>query len=205
MRRDIGRHPNSDSRGAVNNQIGDSCGQDHGFIRCFIKIQDKINSFFINISKHLLRKFCKPCLCISVCCWRVSINRAKVSLTINKYVTHVKILGKSHKGIIDCGISMRMVSLQHFSYNTCTFGIFFAGQQSFPEHCIQYSSLNRLEPIFYIRQGPSHYYAHCVIKIRSPHFFFNIYSQSRHSHSFLNRIQKTDFIFKIFLLVFSAR
>ena len=174
MRRDIGCHAHSNSRGAVQQEVGQAGWKDGRFLQGAIKIIQKINGVFIDILEHFPGKRCQAGFGITHGCRSVAINGTKISLSIHQRVAHGKILGQASHGVVHCHIAVGMIFPQHFTNNAG--GFFVRGVVMNPQflHGVQDPPVDGLQAIPCIRQGARHDHAHGIVEVCSPHLFVNI-------------------------------
>ena len=84
MRRDVGRHADSDTCGSVDQQIRDSCGKYGGFLFRFIKVGYEFNRILVDIGQHLHGDLAETGFGVTHCGSAVSVDRSEVSVSVHK-------------------------------------------------------------------------------------------------------------------------
>ena len=113
MCRNIRRHTNSDTYRSVYKKVRESCRKHRRLLTAVIKVRYKINDILFDIYKQRIGKACHSRFCITVSSRAVTVDRAEVTLTLNENISHREGLGKSYHCVINCGITVRMVSTEH--------------------------------------------------------------------------------------------
>ena len=144
MRRYFCSHSDRNTVWAVDQQMRYTRRKHYRFLSAFIKVRHKVNCLFVNIGQHIERKLRHSCLSISVCCGAVAIDWAEISVSVNSWVTHWKILRHTYHCVIYRRITVRMISSQNISDSGRTLSIRLVRSYSVLIHCIKYSSVNRL-------------------------------------------------------------
>ena len=95
------RHPDCYAVTAIQQQIWQPCGK-YGWLHFgIIEVGLEVDYFLFNVLQHVFRDFIKPTFGISHSCWRVSINRTEVPLTIDERIPQGEILGHPDHCVID--------------------------------------------------------------------------------------------------------
>ena len=97
------------------------------FFFCFIEVWYKINSIFIDICNHFHGYLGKPCLSISHCGSTISIHRTKITMSINKTISHGPWLSHVYQCSINRTVTMRMIFTHGISDDTSTFTMWLIG------------------------------------------------------------------------------
>ena len=85
-------------------------------------------------------------------------------MSVNKYFSHVPVLGHIDKGTIDGRIAMRMIFSHGITDNTRTLTVWLVRSIVHLVHGIENSSLYRFQTISDIRQGSGHDDRHRVFQ-----------------------------------------
>ena len=170
MCRDTCRHTDCDSFCTINQKIRHAHRKHKRFFLRLIKVRAKINDILIKVSQtYFLRELCKTCLCITHRSSSVSLNGSKVTVSVHKNLSLLKLLRHYYKRIVDGTVSMRMVFTHRISDNTCTLTIRLIITDTKFVHIIKCTTLNRLETITDIRKCSGDNNTHRIINIRFLH------------------------------------
>ncbi len=174
MRRDIRCHTDGDTDGTHEQKIWNTSGENRRLsFRCII-VWSKINSFFFDISEHLIGDFTHTSLSITHGRCAISIDGSKVSLTIDQRVSESPRLSETYHCLIHRAITVWMVFTEHISDNFCRFTIFGTRMEREIMHCIKDSSMYRLQSVTDIGQCTRDNHWHGIIDITVLHFKTNI-------------------------------
>ena len=109
MRWDIRCHPHSNTRRAINKEVGDSGGQNGRNSFGPIVIVDKVDRFFIEIRKQSMGNLSHADFGVTHGSRGVTVDRPEVSLTIHQWVAQGKILCHSNDGVVDRRVAVGVV------------------------------------------------------------------------------------------------
>ena len=173
MSRHIRSHTNSNTSSSVTKQKRKFCWKNRRFHSSIVKVRNHIYRFFVDVRSHFLGNLRHLCFGITVSCRRVTGNSTKVTLRSYSCIPLSKILTKAHKGIVNRGITMRMIMTQNFTDNSSTFFWLATARKIKFIHSVHNSPVNRFKPIPNIRQGTLNNYRHRIIDISLLNFIFN--------------------------------
>ena len=100
VRRNICRHADGDTARAVDEKVGDLCGENGGFFQCIVKIRCELNGVFLQIAQHFFRDTGEAHFSVPHCRRRIAVDRTKISLSVHKHVAHRKILRHADDGVV---------------------------------------------------------------------------------------------------------
>ena len=156
MRRDIRRHPDSDSTGPIGQQVRKGRGQHDGFLQRAIVIVAIIDRVLGQPFQQRLSRRRHPRFGIARRRRVIAVNVAKVPLPVDQRIAHVEILRQARHRVIDRGIAVRVVVAHHVAGNLRRFAKSPGRRQLQLAHRIQNPPMHRLQPIAGIRQGAVH-------------------------------------------------
>ena len=106
--------------------------------------------------------------------WRVAVDGAEVALAINQGIAHVPGLSQPDHGVINRGVAVGVIFLDHFAHYRGAFGVGALGSEPFLEHGVKDSSLYRLETVAHIGKRPVGDNRHSVVDKALFDFFSNL-------------------------------
>src|SRR5699024_3240808 len=109
MRRDFGRHADGDAFGSVDQQRGDSGGQNKGFVLAAVVVRSEVYGFFFDIGEHAGARTRHTNFGIAHGRGGVAVDRTEVPLAIDQGQTHGEVLRHTHECIVDRLVSVRVV------------------------------------------------------------------------------------------------
>ena len=90
--RNIGRHTDSDSGGAVDQKIRETAGKHGGLFFCLIKVRHKFDGVLVDVGQHLHGDLRKPCLCITHRGSAVAVHGTEVAVSVHQRITKAPLL-----------------------------------------------------------------------------------------------------------------
>ncbi len=136
VRRDICRHTNGNTHGAVYQKVGEARRQHRRFLQTVIEVWHHGHNIFIQITHHFICNAIQPCFGITVCSRRVSVDRAEVSVTFYQRIAQRKWLCHTYHGAVNSRIAVRMVTSQNITDCGCRFSERLGMNQTVLIHCI---------------------------------------------------------------------
>ena len=109
VRRNIGRHSDSDSHAAVDQKIRELRRQNFRFRFTFVKVRNHVDGILVEIGKKLFSHPFHPAFRVTGGRGRVAVDRSEISLSFNQRGPHGEGLGQTHQRIVDGGVSVRMI------------------------------------------------------------------------------------------------
>ena len=119
VRRDVGCHAHGNTRRPICQQIGKLGRQDHRFGKGAIVIFTKIDRVLVQSFQHRFGYGGHPRLSIAACGWVITVDIAKITLTVDQWIAHVKILRQTRHGVVNRGITVRVIVPHHIAGNFC--------------------------------------------------------------------------------------
>ena len=171
--RDVRCHPDGNSRSAVHQQ-GRQPGRKHGwFFQRLVEVLAPVDRVAVDVAEHHLGYRRKPTLGVAHGSGGIAIDRAVVSLPIDKWISQRKRLRHSHLGVVDRLIAVRVVLAKHLSNKAGALLVRRGRSHTLIVHRVQDSTLDGLEPVSNVGKGPRYDYAHRVVQVGRLHLVFN--------------------------------
>ena len=174
VRRDVGRHTDSDALAAVDQQVGEAAGQDVGFLFGFVKVGVPVDGVLLDVGQHFARHLGHTRLGITVGSRGVAVNGAEVALTVHQRVPQAEILCQTHHGVVHGGVAVRVVRTQHGTDGIGGFAIGVLRVVAALVHGVQNTAMNGLQAVAHVRQRARHDDGHRVIQKRGFDFVLDI-------------------------------
>ena len=172
---DVGCHTHGNTCSSIDEEVRNTSWKHFWFFERAIEVIFKIDSILIKVVHHGLADTVKPCLRVPHCGRTVTINRAKVSLSINKAVSHCPILSQSDESSIHRRVTMRVVFTEHITDDTRTFLIWLIVRVAKFHHSVEDTSVYRLESISHIRQGTRYDDRHRIVYVGFLHRLIDVH------------------------------
>ena len=154
VRRNIGRHTDSDSLGAVDHEIRKTGRKHRRLLLRLVKVRRKIYRVFINICRHLHGDLRQTCLRVTHGRCPVSVHGTEVAVSVHQRVSGRPFLGQINKSAVDGAVSVRVIFTHGIADDTGTFSVRLIRTVVQLNHGIKNPSLHRLETVPHIRKSP---------------------------------------------------
>ena len=172
MRGYICSHTDCYTFSSVYKEVWESCRENCRLFFSLIKVRHEINYVLIKVSKEsFLAYLHKSGFCISHGSSAVTLDIAKVTMTVHKRQSFFEILTHYNKRLIDRAVTVRVIFTHGIADNTGTLSVWLIVSDAQLMHIIKDTSLNRLKTVPDIGEGTGHDYAHGIIDIRFLHYF----------------------------------
>ena len=126
MCRNTRRHSDRDSLCTIHQKIRNTNRKHLRLFFCLVKVRSKVHNSFIQVRKeYLLCQFCKTSLRVTHRSSAVSLDRAKVSMSVHKNHSFFEFLRHYDQRFVDGTVSMRVVFTHRIPDDTRTFSIWF--------------------------------------------------------------------------------
>ena len=109
MGRDAGSHTHRDTRGSIDEQIGETPRQYHRLLQGVVKVGGKVHRIQVDVRQHLLGDAGQPRFRVAHGRGGIVVYAAKVPLAINQGVPKGEILGHPNQSIVDRTIAVRVI------------------------------------------------------------------------------------------------
>ena len=136
MCRHIGCHTYSNTITTINQQVWYLCRHNSRLTQRIVEVANHVNGILFDVVHYMFSHLRKATLGISHSCRRVAVYATKVTLSVNKLVSHVPILSHAHQRTVHRTVTMGVVFTQHFTYYTCTFLVRFVACVSQSQHTV---------------------------------------------------------------------
>ena len=119
MRGDIGRHTDRNTHGAIDKQIGETCGQHAGLAQSVIVVGYHHDHVFVQILEHFVGNLVKARLGITVCCRGVTVHATEVTATLYQGIAQREGLCHTYKRAVNRGVTVGVITTQHVTNRLC--------------------------------------------------------------------------------------
>ena len=172
VRWDVGRHPDRDSRRAVDQQIGQSRRQYRRLALLAVVVGHEVDRFLVDVCQHLGGDLVQPALGVAIRRRRISVDRAEIALAVDERVAQRKVLHHPHQRFVGGRVAVRVVLPQHVADDPCALHVGAVPDRVCFVHGEEHAAMHRLQAVPDVRQGPANDHAHRVIEVGMPHFGF---------------------------------
>ena len=186
VRRDVRRHPHGDARGAVQQQVRQTRGQDHRLFVATVVVRLEVDRVLVDVGDQLFRDRRQPRLGVAHGRRRVAIDAAEVPLSVHERVAHGEVLREAHHRLVHGAVAVRVVATHDVAHDAGRLAVGRARPRAPIEHAPDDASLHRFQAVAHIRQRPRDDHAHGVIEVARAHLLLEVDGPDRarffHAH-----------------------
>ena len=114
----ICRHTHRNTGRSVKQKQRGLCGQDGRFLERLVEVRHKVDSILVEILEHFFSQLFKLGLGVTHSCDRVAVHAAEVTLSENKWISHIPRLREAGHGIIYAGITVGVILTENLTDDT---------------------------------------------------------------------------------------
>ena len=174
MRRDVGRHADGDAVGAVDQQVGETRGQNRRLLQALVVVGLEIDRLLVEVAQQLHGRLVEARLGVAHGRGRVAVDGAEVSMAVDQRHAHAERLGEADHGVVHRGVAMRMVLADHVADRAGGLHMGTGGRISALVHRVQDAAMDGFETVAHIRQGARDDDAHRVLEEGGLHLLAQI-------------------------------
>ncbi len=172
--RDVGGHADGDAIRSVDDEVGDTRGENDGLGGALIEIGNHVDGFHFDVGHHFAGDFGHAAFGVPVSRGRIAIDGTEVALTVDERIAEGPGLRHADEGVVDGGVAVGMVFLQTFADDAGAFGIAFVVLHALAIHGGEDAAMDGLEAVAGIGERAPDDDGHGVVEIRAAHLLFNV-------------------------------
>ena len=174
VRRDVGRHADSDARRAVDEELREFCREDGRlFLRAVVVVR-KVNGFLVDVAQHEFGDLRHAHLGVAHGGGGVTVDGAEVAVAVREHVTHGEVLCHADDGIVDGAVAVRVVFTENFTDDARRFLVRLAARHARALHRVEDAAVHGLQAVAYVRKRARDDDAHCIVDVRVLHLVFEV-------------------------------
>ncbi len=173
MGRNIGRHADGDTAGAIDQQIGEHGRQDHRFRGGTVIVVLEIDRVLVNIGQQHFRRLVHAYFGITHGGGPVAIHGAEIALTVQQRQAHGETLRHAHHGIVNRLITVGVITAHDVTHHAGRFAVRLVRGIACLVHGKEDAPVDWLQPVAGIGNGPGDDHAHGIIEIGFAHLVFD--------------------------------
>src|ERR1043165_7781248 len=147
VRRDVRRHADRDSRGAVDEEVRERRRQHRGLFGRLVVVGNEIDGLLVEIRHHLVAEGFESRLGVSHGRRWIAVDRAEVPLAVDERRPHVEILREADERVVDRGVAVGMEVSHHLADDLRALAVAAAGGQAHRLHAVQHAAVRRLAAV----------------------------------------------------------
>ena len=169
VRRNVRGHSHSDAGRAVDQQVREPGGQNHGFLVAAVVVVLEVDGAFFDVPDHLHGQGRHLALGITRGGRSVVARGTEVALTGHERVAHRPRLHEADHGVVDRRVAVRVVLAHHVADDARALGEVAVRAVAAVEHRVEHAAMDGLESVADVGQGAADDHAHRVIEVRPLH------------------------------------
>ena len=174
VRRNIRRHTDGNTAGAVHQQVGNT-RRENRRLECFAVIVGlKVDGIFADIANHLHGQRCETALCITHGCGAVVAAGAEVTLAIDQRVAHGPRLSHADQGVINGAIAVGVEVAHRVRDGSGGLDVAALGAIAVVVHRVDDAAVDGFHAVANLGESTSNDDAHGVIDVARLHFFLDV-------------------------------
>ena len=115
VRRDIRRHADGNSGGAVDEKVREAARQHTRLLARFVEVRVPVHRLLVDVAEHLVRDAAHARLGVAVCRGWVAVHGAEVAVTVDKRRAHGEVLRKSDERVVNGNVAVGVVVTENVS------------------------------------------------------------------------------------------
>ena len=165
MRRDVGRHTDSNAARAVDQQVREDGRHDARLGFLAIIVRDEVDRVLADVRHQAHRRLGHAAFGVAHGRRRIVVDRTEVALAIDQHQPHRKGLRHPDQCVVDRLVAVRVEAGEHIADRAGRFRVGLVGRHADVEHRIQDATVDGLEAVPHIRKRARDDHAHRVIEV----------------------------------------
>ena len=162
VRRNIGCHTNRNTHRAVYQQIGETGREYRRLLQTVIEVGHHRNDVLIKIAHHFIGNLIKTRFGITVCSCAVTVNRTKVSVSLNQRIAHREVLRHTNHCAVNSRVTVRVIATEYVTNGGCRLAEGLGMYQTILVHCIKNTASTGLHAVAHVGECARHNNRHRV-------------------------------------------
>ena len=155
VRRDVGRHADRDAHAAVHQQLGNTRREHHGLGGRSVVVRSEGDCVPIDLGDHLEGQGLKARLGVAHGGWGVAVEGAEVAGSVDERRAQRERLSEPHHRVVDALVAVGVIAGHDGAHDGGALPKPGGGAQvQVRVHCVENASLDRLQAVADIGQGP---------------------------------------------------
>ena len=172
--RHVGRHPDRDSRRAVDEQVREPRRQDERLAPRAVVVRPEVDGIGVDVPEQLRRDRRQARLRIAVGRGRVAVDVAEVPLWVDERIAERELLGHADEGVVDRRVAVRMEALHHLADHGGALDPGPVRLQPGLVHREQHAPVDRLQAVSDVGKRARHDHAHRVVEEARAHLLLEL-------------------------------
>jgi hypothetical protein len=169
VRRDIRRHADGDAGRAVHQQVRQGGGEDGRLGGRLLVVGREVDGILLDVLEKFLGDVAQAGLGVAVGGRRIAVHGAEVALRVDELVAHDPVLGETDERVVNRGVAVRVVVLEHFTDNAGALVEGAVVDEALAEHRVEDATLDGLQAVAGVGQGARDDDRHRIIDVGRLH------------------------------------
>ena len=169
VRRDVGRHADRDSAGAVDQQVREAGREDLRLALRGVVIGLEVDRVLVDVAKQEIGDLRQPRLGVSHGRRRIGVHRAEIALAVDQRHPHRPVLRHPREGVVDRLVAVRVIFTHDVADDAARLAVRPPGDIARFLAGVEDSAMDRLQAVAHVGQRAAHDHAHRVIEVARLH------------------------------------
>ena len=174
VRRDVGRHPDRDSRASVHEQVWKLRRQHRGLDDGVIVVGGEVDGVLLDVREELLGEPVHPDFGVAHGRRAISVHAAEVALPVDEQMAQAPRLGEPDHGVVDGRVSVGVVLAEDVTDHARALFVGAVVEVREVVHREQNAPVHGLQAVADVGQRAPHDDGHGVVEIRLAHLVFDV-------------------------------
>ena len=175
--RDVGRHADGDTAGAVDQQVGKPGRQHGGLLGVAVVTGLEVDRALVEILENRLGRAGEPRLGVTHGGRRVAVHGAEIALPFDEHEPHGEILGHAHHGVVDGGVAVGVVLAHDVADDARRLAERLGPVVAALLHGVKDAAVDRLQSVAHVGQCAGHDHAHGVVEVGVLHLLLEAHDR----------------------------
>ena len=169
VRRDVGRHADRDSAGAVDQQIGEARGQDLRLALRRVVIGREVDRVLVGVAEQEIGDLGEPRFGVAHRRGRIGVHRAEIALAVDQRHAHRPALRHPGERVVDRAVAVRVIFTHDVADDAARLAVGAAGDIAGFLAGVEDAAVDRLQAVADVGQRAADDDRHRVIEVAGLH------------------------------------
>ena len=156
VRRNVRRHADRDSRGAVRQQVRERRRKHDRLLDAAVVVRAELDGILVDAFEDQRRRFRHARFGVALGRRVIAVDVAEVALPVDERITHGKILGEPRQRVVDRLVAVRVIVAHHLADDLGAFDVAAFGIEPKLPHGVKDAAMYGLQAVAHIGERPVH-------------------------------------------------
>ena len=168
-------HTHSDTRGTIDQERGDACGQHRRLVARVVVVAVHVHGFLLDVLHHGFPHEAHLGFRVTHGRRPVTVHRTEVTLTDDQRIAHGPRLRHTHQSAVHRAVAVGVILTEHLTDDGSRLLCGFVVCDTHVHHTVENTAMHGLEAVAHIGQRTAHDNGHRIVNIRGFHFLLDIH------------------------------